>query len=103
MYVILAGTCHSMTQPMRQSLIAGTVPREMLGNALATNVLTITGTRILGPFVGGVLIVTLGFFWNFTIEAGLYLANVTMILPLENTLFPARRLQGEGISGRQHG
>ena len=29
-YVILAGVCHSMTQPMRQALIAGTVPREML-------------------------------------------------------------------------
>ena len=81
-YVILAGACRSMTQPMRQSLIAGTVPREMLGNALATNVLTITGTRIVGPFVGGILIFTLGYFWNFTIEAVLYLANVAMIIPL---------------------
>lgn len=78
-YVILAGCCHSAVQPMRQALIAGTVPRDMLGNALATNVLTITGTRIFGPFVGGILIFTLGFFWNFTIEAVLYLANVAMI------------------------
>ena len=82
LYVILAGTCHSMVQPMRQSLIAGTVPREMLGNALATNTLTITGTRIVGPFIGGILIFTLGFFWNFTIEASLYLANICMIIPL---------------------
>ena len=82
LYVILAGTCHSIVQPMRQSLIAGTVPREMLGNALATNVLTITGTRIFGPFVGGILIFTLGYFWNFAIEAGLYLCNVGMIFPL---------------------
>ena len=83
LYVILAGACRSMTQPMRQSLIAGTVPREMLGNALATNVLTITGTRIVGPFVGGLLIFTLGYFWNFTIEAVLYLANVALIVPLQ--------------------
>ncbi len=82
LYVVLAGACRSMTQPMRQSLIAGTVPREMLGNAMATNVLTITGTRIVGPFVGGILIFTLGYFWNFTIEAILYLANVAMIFPL---------------------
>lgn len=82
LYVILAGACRSMTQPMRQSLIAGTVPREMLGNAMASNVLTITGTRIVGPFVGGILIFTLGYFWNFTIEAVLYLANVAMIVPL---------------------
>ena len=82
LYVVLAGACRSMTQPMRQSLIAGTVPRGMLANAMATNVLTITGTRIVGPFVGGILIFTLGYFWNFTIEAMLYLANVAMIFPL---------------------
>ena len=82
LYVILAGACHSMTQPMRQALIAGTVPRELLGNALATNVLTITGTRIVGPFIGGILIFKLGFFWNFTAEAVLYLANISMIFPL---------------------
>jgi MFS family permease len=82
LYVILAGGCRSMTQPMRQSLIAGTVPRNMLGNAMATNVLTITGTRIVGPFVGGILIFTLGYFWNFVIESTLYLANVAMIFPL---------------------
>ena len=86
-YVILAGACHAMVQPMRQALIAGTVPREMLGNALATNVLTITGTRIFGPFVGGILIVTLGFFWNFTIEACLYLANIAMIFSLRTPYF----------------
>lgn len=87
LYVILAGTCHSVVQPMRQSLIAGTVPREMLGNALATNVLTITGTRIVGPFVGGVLIFTLGYFWNFTIEACLYLCNVAMISRLRTPYY----------------
>ena len=86
-YVILAGACHAMVQPMRQALIAGTVPREMLGNALATNVLTITGTRIFGPFIGGILIVTLGFFWNFTIEACLYLANIAMIFSLRTPYF----------------
>ena len=81
-YVILAGVCHSISQPMRQALIAATVPRTMLGNALAANVLTITGTRIFGPFIGGILIFTLGFFWNFTMEAALYLANVLMLWPM---------------------
>ena len=87
LYVILAGVCHSMSQPMRQALVAATVPREMLGNALAANVLTITGTRIFGPFFGGILIFTLGFFWNFTIEACLYLANVMMLLPMRTPYY----------------
>ena len=87
LYVILAGVCHSVSQPMRQALVAATVPREMLGNALATNVLTITGTRIFGPFIGGILIFNLGFFWNFTIEAGLYLANVMMLWPMRTPYY----------------
>ena len=87
LYVILAGVCHSISQPMRQALIAATVPRTMLGNALAANVLTITGTRIFGPFVGGILIFALGFFWNFTMEAALYLANVLMLWPMRTPYY----------------
>ena len=87
LYVILAGVCHSISQPMRQALVAATVPREMLGNALATNVLTITGTRIFGPFIGGILIFSLGYFWNFTIEAALYLANVMMLWPMRTPYY----------------
>ena len=96
LYVILAGVCHSVSQPMRQALIAATVPREMLGNALATNVLTITGTRIFGPFFGGILIFTLGFFWNFTIEACLYLANVMMLWPMRTPFYRAAESRARG-------
>ena len=96
LYVILAGVCHSVSQPMRQALIAATVPREMLGNALATNVLTITGTRIFGPFFGGILIFTLGFFWNFTIEACLYLANVMMLWPMRTPYYRAAESRAGG-------
>ena len=96
LYVILAGVCHSVSQPMRQALIAATVPREMLGNALATNVLTITGTRIFGPFFGGILIFTLGFFWNFTIEACLYLANVMMLWPMRTPYYRAAESRARG-------
>ncbi len=82
-YVIVSGACLSVSQPMRQVLIANTVPREALGNAYATNVLTITGTRLVGPFVGGILIANLGFFWNFAVEALLYAAMVAVFLPLK--------------------
>ena len=105
LYVILAGVCHSMAQPMRQALIAATVPRDMLGNALAANVLTITGTRIFGPFIGGILIFTLGFFWNFTIEASLYLANVVMLLPMRTPYYQQgdARARGSAIANMVEG
>ena len=65
------------------ALIANTVPREAMANAFATNVLTIPGTRMIGPFIGGILITTLGFFWNFTLESVLYLGTVIAYLPMK--------------------
>jgi len=68
---------------MQQALIANTVRREDLINAYATNVITITSTRITGPFLGGVLIHELGFVTNFAIEAGLYAGVVLMLLTMK--------------------
>ena len=82
-YVTISGVCLSITQTNRMALIANTVPREAMANAFATNVLTIPGTRMIGPFVGGILITTLGFFWNFTLESLLYLGTVVAYLPMK--------------------
>ena len=49
LYVIISGVCWSTTLTMRQTLVANTVPREALVNAYASNTLTITGTRMIGP------------------------------------------------------
>ena len=91
-YILTSGVARSMIQPLRQALIANTVPREALGNALATNVLTITSTRLIGPFFGGVLIASLGFFWNFTIEGLLYAGMVLMFIPMRTPYFRERPL-----------
>jgi len=89
LYVLLNGVCRSVNQPLRQALIANAVPREVLINAYATNVLTITGTRIIGPFLGGVLIATLGFAWNFALEAILYLCAVLCLIPMKTPYYQA--------------
>ena len=81
-YVLISGSCLAITQPMQQVLIANTVPREALVNAYAINTLTVTGTRVFGPFVGGILIIALGFSWNFALEAALYAGVVLMLLPM---------------------
>ena len=81
-YVLISGAFLAITQPMQQVLVANTVPRESLSNAYAFNVLTITGTRIFGPFVGGLLIFWLGYFWNFAVESALYLSVVLLLLTI---------------------
>ena len=81
-YVLVGGTCWAITITLRQALVANTVPPSSFVNAYATNVLTITGTRILGPFLGGVLIATLGFTWAFSLEASLYVGTVLALAPM---------------------
>ncbi len=81
-YVLVSGSCLAITQPMQQVLVSNTVPRDAMINAYAINTLTITGTRIFGPFVGGILIASIGFFWNFALEAALYLGVVLMLIPM---------------------
>ena len=97
LYVLLGGLSTTISQPIRQALIANTVPRESFGNAYATNVLTITGTRIIGPFIGGFLIATLGFAWNFTVEAALYAATVLVFLPMKTPYSHTRAIAEASI------
>ena len=94
LYVFLGGVCLSITQTNRMALIANTVPRQAMANAFATNVLTIPGTRMIGPFVGGILITTLGFFWNFTLESVLYLGTVIAYLPMKTPYTQRTTAQG---------
>ena len=82
-YVLASGISSSIAQPMRQALIANTVPPEAFVNAFAANSMTITGTRIFGPFVGGIIIASLGFTTNFLVEASFYAATVLMYLPMK--------------------
>jgi len=89
-YVLISGVCRSVIQPLRNALIANTVPKEAIGNAVATNVLTITGTRLIGPFFGGILIAFLGFFWNFIVEGLLYLGMVLAFLPMRTPYYQPR-------------
>jgi MFS family permease len=75
-YVFVGGSSRAVTHSMRLALVANTVPRESVVNAVAANVFTIGGTRMIGPFIGGFLIATLGFFWNFAFESALYAGTV---------------------------
>ncbi len=99
-YAIVSGACLSITQPMRQALIANTVPRHMLGNAYATNVLTIPGTRAVGPFIGGILVSSFGFFWNFAIESLLYIGMILAFMPMRTPYAEPRRVRtGSATAG----
>ena len=82
LYALIAGSCESIKMPVRSALVANTVPDRDISNAFATSVLTIPGTRMIGPFVGGLIVSSFGFFWNFAIEAFLYTSTVLCLIPM---------------------
>jgi MFS family permease len=82
-FSFLMGCGFNLNMPVRQSLIANTVPRSDLGNAVALNAMAINATRVVGPAVGGVLIVAFGAASNFLLQAALYLCMVVIIFPMK--------------------
>ena len=81
-YMIVAGIAHSIIQPVRNAIVANTVPPEALTSALALNSMVFPTTRVIAPAIGGVVIATLGFNWNFMMEAAGYFLMVVLMVPV---------------------
>ncbi|MGE3267605.1 MAG: MFS transporter [Chloroflexota bacterium] len=84
------GVMMSFNQPARQSLISDLVPRELLTNAIALNSATMNLTRVIGPMIGGLLIVTVGVAGAFYVNAFSFLA---VLYGLTLMRFPPRQVR----------
>ena len=83
LFSFVMGCGFSMNMPVRQALIANTVPREELANAVALSAMAGNTSRVIGPALGGVLIVVLGAAGNFLLQAGLFLGMVVTVIPMK--------------------
>ena len=81
-FSFITGVLHSLIQPVRQAMVANTVPREDLWNAIALNSIAGNVARVLGPGLGGVLIAWLGPALNFYIEGVFYILMVLAMVPI---------------------
>jgi MFS family permease len=73
----LLGVVGSFDNPARQTFVMEMVGRSRLTNAVALNSVLVNSARIIGPAVGGLLIVTVGIGWCFVINAVSYLVFIT--------------------------
>ena len=107
-YMTVAGIAHTVIQPVRQAMVANTVPREAMASAFALNGMVYPSTRIIAPAIGAVLVASLGFKWNFFIEAMLYVAIVLLLIPVRLPYRTEQRGGGHGsawaslVSGLQY-
>ena len=81
-YTLATGLAHAVTQPARQALIANTVRRPDMANALAISAMSTTSMRLVGAGTAGVLLGFLDFQWNFFVEGGLYVGMALLMIPM---------------------
>jgi predicted MFS family arabinose efflux permease len=72
----LGALAFSHDPPLAAFFVAEMVPPDEVHNAVTLNTAIMTSSRIFGPALAGVLVVTAGFGWAFTSDAISYLAVI---------------------------
>ena len=95
----VGGTLLALDNPLRRSFVTEMVPEEDRPNAVVLYSLIVNVARIFGPALAGLLAVTVGFGWCFSIDAASYLVVLIalwMMRPTELRRIGARpRARGE--------
>ena len=71
---LLGGMAVAFDNPARRSFVVEMVPEEDIGNAVSLNSALMTGSRVVGPALAGLLVTTVGFGWCFLLDGVSYLA-----------------------------
>jgi MFS family permease len=81
-YVVafVGGVMLAFDNPARRSFVSEMVPESHIQNAVSLNAALMTGSRVVGPALAGLLTVTVGFGWCFAIDGLSYLAVIASLL-----------------------
>jgi len=71
---LAGGVATAFDNPARRSFVTEMVPETHVQNAVALNTAMMTGSRIFGPALAGVLITTVGYGWAFLVDGLSYIA-----------------------------
>jgi len=74
------GVINAFDLPARQVLVAGTVDRDHLPNAIALNSSIFHGSRVVGPALAGLIVAAWGEGWCFLLNGVSYLAAIAGLL-----------------------
>jgi MFS family permease len=73
---IAGGTATAFDNPARRSFVVEMVPSKDINNAVSLNSALMTGSRVIGPAVAGLLITTVGYGWCFLLDGVSYTAVI---------------------------
>ena len=77
---VLIGITLSFDQPTRFALIPSLVPRKDLSNAISLNTVLFNGSAIVGPALGGALVMVIGYAGVFFVNGLSYVAVLVALL-----------------------
>ena len=80
---LVFGVVTALDQPVRRALVVELVDEPSVPNAVGLNSALMTGSRVLGPAVAGVLIAGAGVGWCFAVNAASYGAVLVAILRMD--------------------
>ena len=76
---LAGGFMLAFDNPARRSLVAEMVPEVDVQNAVTLNSAVMTSSRVVGPAVAGLLVVTVGYGWCFFLDGASYLAVIASL------------------------
>jgi MFS family permease len=74
-----SGIATAFDNPARRSFVVEMVPEDRMNNAVSLNSALMTGSRVVGPALAGLLVTTVGFGWCFLLDALSYLAVIAAL------------------------
>ena len=73
---VVGGLATAFDNPARRSFVVEMVPEDQITNAVSLNSALMTGSRVVGPALGGLLVHAFGFGWAFWVDGLSYLAVI---------------------------
>ena len=73
---VLGGIATAFDNPARRAFVVEMVPEANVQNAVSLNSALMTGSRVVGPALAGLLITTVGYGWTFATDGLSYLAVI---------------------------
>ena len=76
---LVNGVATAFDNPARRSFVVEMVPEDRINNAVSLNSALMTGSRVLGPALAGLLVSTVGYGWCFLLDGFSYLAVIAAL------------------------
>jgi MFS family permease len=100
---LAGGFATALDHPARRAFVVEMVPEDHVQNAVSLNSALMTGARVVGPALAGLLVSTVGFAWCFALDGVSYLAVLVAFWRMDTRLLrpppPAERGRGQVRAG----